>query len=603
VQLDVHAQPELTLPRPERPEQREAIAEAQAELAAAAGAGADVIRDFTTIPYSVIEASAAEVGDLRAAGVIAGAAPDPELRPHLDFSLDQIHAPDVWPSTTGTGQTVAILDTGVQANHQFFTGRIVHQACFAEGTIPQNVGGNCPNGQASQVGGSSGGPCTAQDCDHGTHVAGIAAGDDPADTFDGVARGASIMAIRVFHNVNANTSSAWGSDVLAALQHVYSQRNSFDIAAVNLSLGIGLFTGTCNSFDAGATRAAVANLFTAGIPVVASSGNDGSTTSIGFPSCVSNVISVGNVLTAKSSGNEDRVNASSNASPSLDLLAPGSPIESATIDSTAPRNDTLTKSGTSMAAPHVTGSIALLTEVRSEIDALPANNRVRRIHGLLDASGVCIRDPGNNLWYRRIDIGAAATTTLSPSALFNDVRPCIWYEDAVNWLVFNGLANGYPDNTFRGDNDIIRAEFTNMLWQLFGQPATAHEHTWTDGLPWIENALDWMADPAGPASPSPLANGYPDNTFRPNNAITRGEVANMLWRAAGSPDAGSTPPFSDVPAWLAQAVTWIADDPDDGGTLEPIATGYPDGTFRDRVPVTRAEVARMLQRYDAAVQP
>jgi subtilisin family serine protease len=601
VQVDVTTRAEGALPPADRPEQREAIAAAQADLAAELDAGA-VITDLPAIPFSVIEASEAEVADLRAAGVVRTAVPDFELTTSLDASTVQIGAPAVWPTTTGTGQTVAILDTGVRQAHTHFTGRIVNQACFADDSAQAGGAavGNCPNGAASQTGGSSGQPCTAEDCDHGTHVAGIAAGNDPDGPYDGVARGASIMAVRVFHRINPTTSSAFLGDILAGLHHVYSQRNPFDIAAVNLSLGLGLFTGTCNNVDGGAIRSAVANLTSVGIPVVAASGNDGSTNSIGFPACVTGVISVGNVFTAKGGvGFEDKVVASSNASRSLDLLAPGAPIRSA---GTGSNTATIVNQGTSMAAPHVTGAIALLTEARSEIDALPANERVRRIHALLDATGPCIKDPGNNITYRRLDIEDAVDFTGSPSAFFTDVRPCIWYEAAVNWLAFEGLANGYPDGTFRAGNDITRAEFTNMLWQLFDQPATVHEHTWSDGLPWIEHALDWLSDPDGPAAPDPLANGYPDGTFRPDNPITRGEVANMLWRAAGSPVVGDAP-FTDVPLWLTQAVDWISDDPDDGGPLEPVATGYDDNTFRDRVAITRAEVSRMLQRYEAAVQP
>lgn len=602
VQVDATAAPEATLPPAEVTEQREAIADAQGDVAAALDEG-EVVRDLAAVPFSVVEATPDEIARLQAEGLVSTAVPDLQLHILTDASRVMIGAPTVWPGGhDGSGRTIAILDSGVDRNHPFF-GTIVpaaDRACFADDEIIGGTG-DCPNGQTSQTGANAAQPCGNADCDHGTHVAGIALADDNDGGVDysGVAPEATLLPVQVFHDIDtgpgAGGISAWLSDILAGLNHVYALRSTHDIAAVNLSLGVGLHGGTCNNVDGGAIRATVANLTAAGIAVVAASGNDGSTTSMGFPACVTDVISVGNVLSTKSS-NADNVSASSNASPSLDLLAPGSPITSA-----VPGGSTAVKSGTSMAAPHVAGSIALLRDARGDVPA--AAERVRWAHGLLDATGVCITDPGNDITYRRIQVDVAVATTDAPSALFDDVPACSWYEGAVNWLLHEGLANGYGDNTFRGDLPITRAAVTNMLWNLYGAPDVAHEHTFTDGANWIEDALDWISDPAGPAAPEPLAAGYQNGTkFRPNNQITRGEVARMLWRAAGAPE-GFTQPFDDVPPWLDLAVRWIADDPDDGGPLEPIATGYADDTFRDRNPITRAAVARMLQRFDAAVQP
>jgi hypothetical protein len=95
---------------------------------------------------------------------------------------------------------------------------------------------------------------------------------------------------------------------------------------------------------------------------------------------------------------------------------------------------------------------------------------------------------------------------------------------------------------------------------------------------------------ADPDRRPPFATGYPDLTYRPGLEVSRAQVARMLHRIAGSPDTGALPPhgLSDVPDWVDGAVRWLVD--------ERIATGFIDGTFRPTEPVTRAQIARMLHR-------
>ena len=110
---------------------------------------------------------------------------------------------------TGQGQAVAILDTGVQSNHEFLTGKVVSEACFSNA----NGGGGgvslCPNGLSSQTGVGAANSETAQCingstelCVHGTHVAGIAAGNNTSQSGgeppNGVAKNAQIVAVQIF---------------------------------------------------------------------------------------------------------------------------------------------------------------------------------------------------------------------------------------------------------------------------------------------------------------------------------------------------------------------------------------------------------------------
>jgi subtilisin family serine protease len=108
---------------------------------------------------------------------------------NLAESSPLIQAPTMWANRfTGSGQTVAVLDTGVDSSHPFLGGRVTEEACYS-------LTSNCPNGSTTQTGPGSGVNCTyaASGCRHGTHVAGIAAGQ--GSNFSGVAKGADVMAV------------------------------------------------------------------------------------------------------------------------------------------------------------------------------------------------------------------------------------------------------------------------------------------------------------------------------------------------------------------------------------------------------------------------
>jgi subtilisin family serine protease/subtilisin-like proprotein convertase family protein len=268
---------------------------------------------------------------------------------------------------TGVGQTVAILDTGIDRDHPAFaSGRIVAEACFSNAG---GAGGNvslCPSGASSQVGAGAADAETTQCwsttsniCDHGSHVAGIAAGagGSPGSPGNGVAPGATIIAIQVFTRFNSTSTCAnagwpapcpltYVSDQLLGLQHVYSLRNTFTIAAANMSLGGGQFSNHC---DTDTRKSAIDQLLTAGIATVIASGNSGFLNSVGAPGCISTAITVGSTTDA------DAVSSFSNRGVLLDLFAPGSSVTSA-----VPNNTWATFNGTSMAAPHVAGALAVL---------------------------------------------------------------------------------------------------------------------------------------------------------------------------------------------------------------------------------------------------
>jgi hypothetical protein len=259
---------------------------------------------------------------------------------------------------------------------------------------------------------ASGNNCTNIDgCDHGTHVAGIAAGRSTGSiSITGVAPDANIMAVQVFSRfddapggpdtcaVVANAPSpcvlSYDSDQIRGLQRVFERANDLDISAANMSLGGGRFPGTCDTENA-ALKAIIDQLLTQDAATVIAAGNDGFTDAIGSPGCVSTAVTVGSTTDA------DSVSGFSNLSDAVDVLAPGSSIESS-----VPGTGFAVFNGTSMATPQVAGAFAALASCAR------AGTTVAEIEAALVASGTSVSDsrPGGSLSKNRIDLGAAAQT-------------------------------------------------------------------------------------------------------------------------------------------------------------------------------------------------
>lgn len=307
---------------------------------------------------------------------------------------------------TGSGQTVAVLDTGVDRNHAWLAGRVVAEACFST-TYVGSTFGNCPNGTNRQFGTGAAQPCWYSPlCAHGTHVAHTAAGHW------GVGSGAGIVAVQVFHATAADPR-VYDSDIVWALSHVYSLRSTYRIAAVNMSIGGGGYTGYCDNQATDGSIAAtyvtgwIKALKDVGIATVVSSGNDDYVNAVSAPACISHAVSVGNTtLTAAGAdavfgrawNGERWIGSNSNAT--LDLLAPGTDICSAVPTAFDADGVDCNYIGTSMAAPHVAGAFAVLRQYRPYAT-------VDQIQTALRLSGPGVYDDRNGVTRTRIDVFAA----------------------------------------------------------------------------------------------------------------------------------------------------------------------------------------------------
>ncbi len=352
VELDDAATPSGQIGALSEADRRAGIAARGAEVRAALDAiGVDVARDFDTVPYLAVSADAEDLAALLTTPGVRSVVPDEVVELQLDQSVPRIGASNPTASYAGSdlrgdGVAVAVIDTGVDTSHPFIgPGRVVAEACFSSRA-------NCPNGTTEDRSAGAGGPLGSSD--HGTHVAGIAIGAGDGSPAQGVAPDADLIAIQAFSLDDEGNRISFASDLVKSLEFVLDKHtgdNDVEVAAVNLSLGTGP-QSPCNDSGSWTAFAEVAtDLRAAGVLTIAASGNNGSRDTMSAPACLPEVVSVTAV------DNADEVASFSNVSDETDLVAPGVGIVSSVLDGSFG-----TKSGTSMAAPHVAGTAALLRQ-------------------------------------------------------------------------------------------------------------------------------------------------------------------------------------------------------------------------------------------------
>ncbi len=178
-----------------------------------------------------------------------------------------------------------------------------------------------------------------------------------------------------------------------------------------------------------------------------------------------------------------------------------------------------------------------------------------------------------------------------PGQQFSDVPPSHSFFEHITWLVERGLVKGFSDGTFRPSASVTRGQLAVMLYKDAGSPEfTPPAVSPFKDLPTTHSFykhITWLVDQG-------LIKGYGDGTFRANTALTRGQVAVVLFQATDpefTPPASS--PFPDVPTSHSffKHVTWLEEN--------GVVKGYGDGTFRPGTALTRGQIAVILKKYDA----
>ena len=177
---------------------------------------------------------------------------------------------------------------------------------------------------------------------------------------------------------------------------------------------------------------------------------------------------------------------------------------------------------------------------------------------------------------------------------FDDVDEAAWYFDAVRYVFENGLLQGTSDTLFSPDLTTTRAMIVTVLWRMAEEPVINYAMTFDDvpeGL-WYSEAVRWAAGEG-------IVTGYDDTRFGPNDAVTREQLAAMLYRYAVNQgrdvsvgEDTNILSYADafsVSEYAVSALQWACG--------EGIVTGRDDGTLSPQDSALRSEFSAMLMRF------
>lgn len=487
-----------------------------------------------------------------------------------------VGAEELRSRTTGRGIVVAVIDTGVDVHHPLLRDRIWRNP--AESKDGRDTDGN---GYVDDLHGwdfvnHRPNVFASADLDaHGTHVAGIVSGAAHPDSgFVSAAPDATIMPLKVIEGSEGRVS-----DAISAIR--YAEANGADV--INASWG-GPDPST-------ALRTALAETR---IPVVVAAGNLG--TSPGSPPSYPAAYGLPNVISVAAIDAAGAMPSfSSRSRDVIDVVAPGHHVLS-----TWPSSRLAVASGTSSAAPHVAGLVALALQRHPEQGPVELSAAVRnsvRPLGAADPtrSGGLARGPGL-LDHLGTEVPACGSL---PSVPFVDVTPGGAHHDAVACMLELGVTQGTTSTTYGSERGLTRAQIATMLvGALAGSerlppvPATGR----FDDVA----ATNVHRDNIERLASVDIVRGSTATRYEPDRTVTRAEFAATVARAAEWVAQGEVraegPTFDDT-----------AGHADLDGIRKAsglrIVTGRSAGVFDPDVPLRRDQAASMVTRLlDRLVQ-
>jgi hypothetical protein len=181
-----------------------------------------------------------------------------------------------------------------------------------------------------------------------------------------------------------------------------------------------------------------------------------------------------------------------------------------------------------------------------------------------------------------------SSPSIPTSTSFSDVPRNSYYADPVAWMVGHEITNGFGNTgEFRPHTEVTRAQMAAFLWRMMDQPTGYGAHGFPDVSPnsYYEQPVRWL-------KATGITNGYGHTgRFEPDLVLTRGEMAEFLYRTVGRPTGDARHTFSDVSSarFYDQAVSWMV--------AHEITNGFgTTGRFEPDGPVTRAQNSAFLYR-------
>lgn len=422
----------------------------------------------------------------------------------LDYHYETVHANYAQRfGLSGDGIGVAVVDSGISAQ-QDIAGQIVHAELFTTDGTAEDLYG------------------------HGTHVAGIIAGNGQASSgkssfymFNGIASDVALISLKVLNRNGVGSDST----VIAGIQRAIQLKSQYNIRVLNLSLGRPVF----ESYTLDPLCQAVEAAWKAGIVVVVAAGNEGrnntaQTSGYGTIMAPGNdpyVITVGAMKTmGTQSRNDDLIASYSSKGPTLfdhiakpDLVAPGNRIISTmaggsyfrtscpvcmvqqgvytSVNPITVSDQYMTLSGTSMAAPAVSGAAALLLQMDGSLTPDQVKARLMKTASKTFPSSSTALDPVTGMVYTSyydlftvgagyLDIGAALTSYDHPNG--SALSPAVVYDSKSRQVTLSlGPVNGtnviwgsnvaWGSSVVWGSNTIVGSNViwgTNVVWGTSG---------------------------------------------------------------------------------------------------------------------------------------
>jgi subtilisin family serine protease len=335
---------------------------------------------------------------------------------------------------TGKGQTVCIIDSGVNYTHPDLG------ECYGN----NNASSNCKVIGGYDFVNSDSDPM--DDNGHGTHVAGIVAANG---SITGIAPEAKIVAIKA-----CNSGGSCGDDdIRAGIDWCVGNSSVYNISVISMSLGGGLYSNSCDYQDDDFNiTLGINNAVGKNISVVVSSGNGlnnvgpGRANQIASPSCVQNATSVSSV------NKSDYIDVTyADRNQLVLLVAPGT-----SVNSTWKNGGYASNTGTSMAAPHVSGAIALIKQYLTLTNKTKTPEQIEIIL--------------NNTGKKIVDLNESAVTNYSRINAYNAVVSLDTDSPNVTLISpINGTSSIGVNQTFKCNaTDLSLKNMTFYLWNSSG---------------------------------------------------------------------------------------------------------------------------------------